>query len=89
MDGVKVREKSWTGLNMKPFARMISAQNPKFNIFRDRTEKWERFEDLKMSSSAGARSVLGNMTNLRLGPDTGLLRPGIKTHVTGGIYRYS
>jgi len=35
-----------------------------------------------MSSSAGARSVLGNMTNLR-GPDTGLLRPGIKTHVTG------
>ena len=38
-----------------------------------------------MSSSAGARSVLGNMTNLRLGPDTGLLRPGIKTHVTGGM----
>lgn len=37
----------------------------------------------EMSSSAGARSVLGNMTNLR-GPDTGLLRPGIKTHVTGG-----
>ena len=37
----------------------------------------------EMSSSAGARSVLGNMTNLRA-PDTGLLRPSVKTHVTGG-----
>ena len=37
-----------------------------------------------MSGSAGARSVLGTMTNLRVGPDTGLLRPSLKTHVTGG-----
>jgi len=36
-----------------------------------------------MSGSAGARSVLGTMTNLRVGPDTGLLRPSLKTHVTG------
>ena len=35
-----------------------------------------------MSSAAGARTVLGNMTNR--GPDTALLRPAIKTSVTGG-----
>ena len=57
------------------------------------SEKYQR-EKVKgrkvgeMSSSAGARSVLGNMTNLRLGPDTGLLRPAIKTHVTGGQYNW-
>ena len=56
----------------------------KIQYFQRQKRKGERFEDLRMSSSAGARSVLGNMTNLRLGPDTGLLRPGIKTHVTGG-----
>ena len=56
----------------------------KIQYFQRQKRKGEIFEDLRMSSSAGARSVLGNMTNLRLGPDTGLLRPGIKTHVTGG-----
>ena len=35
-----------------------------------------------MSGSAGARGVLGNITNMR-GPDLALLRPGIKTNVTG------
>ena len=37
-----------------------------------------------MSGSAGARSVLGNMTNR--GPDHALLRPSIKTNVTGKIF---
>ena len=66
------------------FCQNDFSSESKIQYFQRQERKGERFEDLKMSSSAGARSVLGNMTNLRLGPDTGLLRPGIKTHVTGG-----
>ena len=72
----------------KPGPKVYSSET-KYSIFseKDKRGKSRKSEGEgkvgEMSSSAGARSVLGNMTNLR-GPDTGLLRPGVKTHVTGG-----